>query len=439
MRLLCLMLLMPGALVSMNEESIHALQKISLTTMLIFSKASTLGKKFCSKQVCSNQERAVCNIFPKEITESIVSFLWTDCNDYGNTPQHTLAFDTEKNKTLLLFLLKTQRLLPNQRQATILDDACWKSDNRTIELCLPIAPHNYGCTQNRWGNTPLHILAMKNNHTGIALFLKNFGNTACQIRNAFGETPGNIAKRLNHHEALELVRVDDETVSNCFDKLDTLFFDACNKEKIDDIEKYRAYGANINARDKFTYDSVAQKLLLSFTIDKPLSPQSIQMFELLCSYPEFDVNARNRFEQTILHTACLLTKTPLLVKIFLKHPAIDLNCKDLHDEPPLYKTFYSPYNNEAIKTLLADPRIDVNIRNKHDVPIFHIAFEKKVITALLLLINHPKIDINAQDNNGDTLLHKVLGAKSLNFKIASAIINHPRIDRNILNRNGKKP
>ena len=95
---------------------------------------------------------------------------------------------------------------------------------------------------------------------------------------------------------------------------------------------------------------------------------------------------------------------------------------------------------EAIRAILASGQADINARGKkHNSTALHIACTNAdypfVITRLLLL--YPSIDVNAQDDNGNTPLYMAIIRKCI--WSAELLLEHESIEYDIPNKKGNTP
>jgi ankyrin repeat protein len=95
-------------------------------------------------------------------------------------------------------------------------------------------------------------------------------------------------------------------------------------------------------------------------------------------------------------------------------------------------------SDKIVKLLLNHPKIDINLENKNgDTPLFlSIKYLNNSSSeeTLKILLNHPKIDINLQNKNGDTAL--MIAAKFSDNNAYNFLLECPNIDINLQNKNG---
>lgn len=97
--------------------------------------------------------------------------------------------------------------------------------------------------------------------------------------------------------------------------------------------------------------------------------------------------------------------------------------------------FYAAHQNDAscIRKLLSTTRIDLNIQDNKGQTALHITSNRygKIAKLLLCLSN---FDPNIQDYEGNTVLHKAL--QNGNLALCSALLNHKKTNPNIFNYDG---
>ncbi len=140
--------------------------------------------------------------------------------------------------------------------------------------------------------------------------------------------------------------------------LDTLLILAVQKSDVELIKLLQEYSADPRISNK--------------NGDTPLHKvTNVEITTMLLKWG-VDVNARNNYNETPLHTACEERKSEVAIEL-IKHPSTDVNLGKDYMETPL------------MTGLMASPPLDI-----------------MVVQAFL---DHPKIDLNVQDEGGDTALH----------------------------------
>jgi hypothetical protein len=223
--------------------------------------------------------------------------------------------------------------------------------------------------------------------------------------------------------------------------------------------KLSSYGVNI----LLGRAHVIQVDILSHAILNDAHPDVISR---LLQDPRIDPNLIDEWLMLpAIHYAAYTAKNWHLLS---SDPRVDVNMLAGDDNiTPLlgmFSRFRLAHYNFGIDVLLADPRVDVDARDAHGNSVLHLAmyfFHRKNIIASLL--NCPRVNVNAQDENGDTPLHKAimyiktdnvaptnrqwLGQNRYNFRewnaashdVIEMLIKHPRVDRTIVNNDGFTP
>ena len=103
-----------------------------------------------------------------------------------------------------------------------------------------------------------------------------------------------------------------------------------------------------------------------------------------------------------------------------------MNAKNTNEQTPL---LYAISNEiiEGVKELLKHPKIDVNAKNKRgDTILLEMINYKRKIDVVKELLKHPKIDVNAKDKDGLTPLINAVRYK--NVEAVRELLKHPNID-----------
>ena len=115
-----------------------------------------------------------------------------------------------------------------------------------------------------------------------------------------------------------------------------------------------------------------------------------------------DVNDKSFNDKTGLILA-VWKKYNLIVKLLLEQPTLDLNCIDNTGSTALHIAASSD-NVEGVRLLLADPRLNThNHKNNRGCTPVMVAMSHNKVNALHELIAHPSVDLDTNDNQGDSL------------------------------------
>jgi ankyrin repeat protein len=139
--------------------------------------------------------------------------------------------------------------------------------------------------------------------------------------------------------------------------------------------------------------------------------------------------------QSPLHEACYFGLRLTTVKLLeLGH---DVNSRDRRDMTPLQYAI-SQDMWEAVEILLQSPKININTQDDlGDTPL-HDAMRRTIpIDVAKLLLRHPAIQINLQNQNGETPLH--LSVEQGPEVSVSLLLHHPDIQVNVVDEFGKTP
>ncbi|RYE13113.1 MAG: hypothetical protein EOP34_09520, partial [Rickettsiales bacterium] len=210
--------------------------------------------------------------------------------------------------------------------------------------------------KNRNERTPLHVAAAAGHHQVVKFFLDRGAD--CNLQDIYKKTPLHVAAAAGHHQVIKLLL---DGGANCnlqdvYKKTPLHIVTECNQDNANIIESFVNHGANVLIEDKNGYIALHNSLILNF-----------------CKSSEYLINAissKNITEKQIL----------LAVDLAIKHDKTGCNLKllsKMHDS----------------KTALLNERF-----------FLHEAVQCQNVEAAKILIDIG-VDINKQDNNGDTALH----------------------------------
>lgn len=133
------------------------------------------------------------------------------------------------------------------------------------------------------------------------------------------------------------------------------------------------------------------------------------------------------------------TKNMVFLKLILKIKNIDNIFKkgNINQNNTLHVSVANAIYN-VVKLLIQYPNINVNLQNNQgDTPLNCTVIYNKNIEKSKLLLQHPNIDVNIQNKEGDTPLHWAVIYK--NIEASKLLLKHPNIDVNIKNKDGDTP
>lgn len=168
------------------------------------------------------------------------------------------------------------------------------------------------------------------------------------------------------------------------------------------------------------------------------------VLELIDGLPENQINIPNEEEEySLLMYLVIRNYTKCVEKVLSLYPNIDINYRTNKDEGPIH--IYTsalieaiPKSTKIIELLLNHPKIDVNITDEDGNTPLHLLCERNTeINKIKLLLNHPNININAQNKRGNTPLH--INLCKGNIKISELLLENPGIDVNIQNYREETP
>ena len=167
-----------------------------------------------------------------------------------------------------------------------------------------------------------------------------------------------------------------------------------------------------------------------------IETNQVDIVEKLLNNPKIKVNLKDQYNETPLHRAIDNYQTDIVVML-LKHERINLNINSgntwIEENwiTPL-ELCYEKNIMDFFKMFLQDCRINPNLDG--DKNLLHIAIKDNAHVAVELLLQHPQIELNEKDGQGNTELHQCI--EYGNNVALDLLLNHPSVDVNLKNNNG---
>ncbi|MDR2807028.1 MAG: ankyrin repeat domain-containing protein [Puniceicoccales bacterium] len=300
--------------------------------------------------------------------------------------------------------------------------------------------------QNNNGDTPLHS-AIKSNNLNIVEILLASG-ARIDIRNLENQTASDLANNTNtKSEITALVNTQikrQQRTQKLFNLIDNGEFHngkfqkykELDNDKFEKCEKLIANGVNINARDKNNKNNT---LLL-----KAVSNGCADIVDLLLQYSGIEINVQNKDGDTPLHLA-MRNSISQIVELLLQRPGINVNILNKDGDTPLHVAIR---NNkpEIIELFSQHTNIATIIKNDHSytltLTLLYAAIEGKNYEIFQYLLQESGINVNAQNGQGNTLLHLAVKERKKDLqslRIIQCLLQQPEINVNATNGEGDTP
>lgn len=171
-----------------------------------------------------------------------------------------------------------------------------------------------------------------------------------------------------------------------------------------------------------------------------LEKDNMELFELLLQHPRIDLRACN----AILHNA-IGNHANVATELLLQHPRIPLDYLGNTD----LDRCMNDCNTFALNLLLNHPRVDVNVENESGETVLHSYLEyssRYKMEVFQILFKHPRVNLNKKNSHGCPVLHFIIDddntyfnnlEKKKNIEIFKIMVENPSFDINIRDNNNQ--
>lgn len=119
-----------------------------------------------------------------------------------------------------------------------------------------------------------------------------------------------------------------------------------------------------------------------------------EIVDILLKMEQIEVNAKDKNDLTPLHFAVQLKDTRIMSAL-CAHPSIEINAEDMNGRTPLHYAVKSGFH-ENVRLLLEREDVEVFPKNCSKGPI-HEAADMGCVEIVKLVVNDPRVDVNATD------------------------------------------
>ena len=296
------------------------------------------------------------------------------------------------------------------------------------------------------GRTPLQGAIQQNNKDIVELLLKHPNIEVNKADNS-GRTPIQSAVLQNNKDIVELLLKHPNIEVNKGDNNGyTPLLKAVSYSNIDIIESLLKHGADVNGESSNNialYISVKQRsdiisLLLdntniqvskqddaantAFHIAAAIGRQAI--IELLLDHQDVKISMKVGYGSYIVKT--IVNGYQGFIELLLQHPSIEVNKVYTYSGySPLFMAIQS--GNVDITELLLKNGADVNSASGSGTAL-HLGVKQKS-EIVKLLLDHPDIEVNKKNDDGNTALH-IMAAFIRNTVKMKLLLDHPDIEVN---------
>ena len=394
---------------------------------------------------------------------------------------HDTPFDAIKPEELVSNVIRQYNVDPNLKYGEDGDTLFMKAVRYERCEIMKLLISDHGCDPNIKGYFPLHVACKKSDLNLIEGLIKHGADP--NAIDEFGNTPLMLAVKNNSNKnvlsVLTQYGCDPNTKDN--DGNSPLHV-ACIKGNLDVVKTLISHGADQNSLDsnintpitlavKNGWEEVALTLIREYGCDPytkdshgrsllhlALEKRRYNLFETLMNTYNFDLNARDNFNETPLMLAVkyesimretsvsknfhhllleevllhgkLMHDTPLgaikpeeLVSNVIRQYNVDPNLKYAEDDDTLFMKAVRYERCEIMKLLISDYGCDPNIKGFFPL---HVACKKGDLSLVETLITHGA-DLNAKDEHGYAPL--MTAVEYGRYEIIKSLIDHGCVKR----------
>ena len=381
-------------------------------------------------------------------------------NKKGNTPLHMACYRKSLDIIKLLLERKCITNIPNKKGTTaqyiplnedgdcLLHIACQWDDVDIVRYLVIDERCNPNVQSSTSKNTPLHIAAMYGqDHTIIQLLCKECNPNT---QNKEGDTPLHLAASSNKPAVVSKLLAHQQIDVNAQNKKgNTPLHMACYRKSLDIIKLLLERKCITNIPNK--KGTTAQYI--------PLNEDGDCLLHIACQWGDVnivryliidercDVNIQNRYLNTPVHIACQMGNMGI-VQYILTHVTFYLDTQNTHQNTPLHIACYMK-SMDIIKVFL-EMNSSTNIPNKkgetaQDIPLnwdgdclLHIACQWGDVNIVRYLITDEKCNPNVQSSTSEnTPLH--VAAKYGQDDTIAQLLSYKECNPNTQNKDGNTP
>jgi ankyrin repeat protein len=271
---------------------------------------------------------------------------------------------------------------------------------------------------NKEGRTALHCAAYESNEITAEHLVKKGADV--NHRDNYGRTPLDMAalgaKNMNIIILL-LQNINEGDIQHQYRNNERLFFFA----------KYNLYGLGNKIGDRFLKKGIEPT---STDTDKC----SLEIDEIL-KEEEFDFNGRYQDAGQTLFNAAISNNEVNLVRLFLERGADPTRRIEFAGFTTFHVAVIMHSDPDTLNLLLESGKVDINETSKRGWTAFHLAIiNKSNVTAVRFLLEIGA-DPNSANEDGLTPLH-VAASRAKDMDIVELLVNHPDVDVNCLDMEG---
>jgi ankyrin repeat protein len=194
---------------------------------------------------------------------------------------------------------------------------------------------------------------------------------------------------------------------------ETLLHTVCRKinQVLLDVFKLliEAYGADVNAQDD-DKNTPIHNALRQF---RPINDVDITVLIYLLTQKTFNVDIKSYSGHTFLHAACInINSLPIdIFKVLIETHGADVNAQDDDNNTPLHYALYCFNPNDACDITVLDYLLGQENFNLDTKTLLHYAcanINALPIDVFKFLIQKMSCDVNVQDKDNDTPIHRAM-------------------------------
>jgi len=354
----------------------------------------------------------------------------------GRTALHMAAINSQERSFRTLLALGVDPQASDSQNWTALHAACSVGNTEIVDLLLDTFEERH-CLANRINQrdlvecTPLHLACISGNCSVVRSLVRK--GAQISAKDATGRTPLLICIEKKNEELIDTIKQTTEEYSITSEQTLKSLTEAVRKDDLQSVVKALVGGVDINCTSEdhqsllYTATGVGSIDIVKCLIGKGADINQtnrysrsiiqqcvlegrMEMFNLFLSLPNLDINNKDIFGRTVLHTAAEWGRITMLQEILNKFKSLDLEQKDELGYTPLHIATLGS-KRAMVETLVNTFKVNIDPLDKLGRSPLHYAAQWRRIPIANTLCN-AGANVNLPDLDGNTPLHLCIEIKN---------------------------